>query len=563
MAVKDGFFGRSSDAGYLDPDFTDDLEDYGGTWLTTLEEWEAGKAPMPSPYTSQLPVSTTPLNLSGYFARSFFDDYYNRIHIVPNVLDIGNLLSIQTRDTLIWNAYLTSQALASIGEVDTIGLTESGITVPTTFAPLEERTYSVTVDTQGPATIAALYTFSFPLESPTLEVIGRRVVVFGHPPNWADEVVESYEWLTDILTAYGGVEQAIGLREVPRRGLAYSLTTMDRHAGNRLETLLLGWQSRLFAVPVWTDCQALAADLALGSLAIPCETSGYEYAADGLAVLWRGHEEYEAVEIESVGASSLTLKAATLALWPAGTKILPVRLGRLPGAQNLKRETGHHFSGRVEFRFDDHPGWPAADVGDTYLGYRVYPLKPNWAGDIDVEHLRKLAELDYDTGLNWINDESGMASIVKRWNWMHKTRAEIVAFRSWLAARNGRQSRFWSETQGDDMDLAAPIGSTDTSFQIRNIGYQRYLNGRGDRRHIAIRTLAGAVYYRQITGATEDSATLETLAIDSALGALVSPADIASIRFMHLTRLESDSIDIVWHHLGLAETTAVMRSLPQ
>lgn len=563
MAVLSGFLPEASIHGYDRLYLTGDLDDYSAAWIDALAYWDAAPIPGIEALITHWPVSTTPLAKSGHIALSYYDDFYNRVHITPRVLDIGNLLSVQTRDVSVWNAWLAPKALSSIGETGTEGLAESGIAAPTTFATLEERTYSVTVDTNGPAAISALYTFVFPAESPTLEVTGGRVVVFSYPPNWADSVNESYEWLTDVLEAYGGVEQRIGLRGVPRRGLSYSMATTERHASNRLETLLLGWQSRLFAVPVWTECQTLASALSIGATSIPCETSGYEFAPGDLVVLWRAHDVYESVEIDSVNVNSLMLVSATLAAWPAGTKVLPLRLGRLPSAQKLNRDTDHHFSARVEFRFDDHPGWAAADVGDTYLGYRVYPLKPNWAGDIDVELMRKLAELDYNTGRRWVDDESGLANIVKRWNWTHGSRAEIVAFRAWLAARKGRLTPFWSETQGDDMELAAPIGASDGSIQIRNIGYKRYLDGRADRRHLAIRTKAGAAYYRQITGATENSDTVETLAIDSALGALVNPADISSLRFLHLTRLESDSIDIEWLRIGLAQTTAAMRSLPQ
>lgn len=563
MAVLSGFLAEVSIHGYDRLYLTGDLDDYSAAWINDIAYWAATPSPGTDALVTHWPVSTTPLARSGHIAISYFNDYYNRVHITPRVLDIGNLLSVQTRDVSVWNAWLAPKALSSIGESGTTGLTESGIAAPTTFAPLEERTYSVTVDINGPAAISARYTFVFPDESPTLEVTGRRVVVFSYPPNWANSVNESYEWLTDVLEAYGGVEQRIGLRGVPRRGLSYSMATTDRHASNLLETLLLGWQARVFAVPVWTDCQILASALPVGATSIPCETSGYEFAPGDIVVLWRAHDAYEAVETLAVNAGSIDLASATLAAWPAGTRVLPVRLGRLASAQKLNRDTDHHFSGRVAFRFDDHPGWPAEDIGDTYLGYRVYPLKPNWAGDIDVELMRKLAELDYNTGSRWLGDESGLANIIKRWRWTHGSRAEIVAFRSWLSARKGRLVPFWSETQGEDMELTAPIGATDSSIQIRNIGYKRYLDGRADRRHVAIRTRAGAAYYRQITGATENSASVETLAIDSALGALVHPADVASLRFLHLTRLESDSIEIEWLNLGFAQATAAMRSLPQ
>lgn len=102
-----------------------------------------------------------------------------------------------------------------------------------------------------------------------------------------------------------------------------------------------------------------------------------------------------------------------------------------------------------------------------------------------------------------------------------------------------------------------------TAITIRNIGYQRYLNGRADRRHLAIKTLAGATYYRRIITAAELSPISEQLALDSVLGVSLALADIESVRFMHLTRLETDAVEIEWHHLGVAKCSTMLRSLPQ
>lgn len=563
MAVISGFLPQTSIHGYDRLYITGDLDDYAADWIGTLAYWAAVSSPGAEPLTENYPVSTTPLLKSGAIARSYYDDYYNRIHVVPRVLDIGNLLSVQTREATVWNAYLTPQALASIDESGTVGLTESGITPPTTFATLEERTYFVTVGTQGPATIDALYTFNFPLESPTLAVTGRRVVVFGHPPNWAEPVRERLNWLTDVLLTQSGIEQRIGLRAAPRRGLEYALATLNRHETNRLETVLIGWQARIFAVPVWTDVQTLAAPLAAGSLSIPCTTADYEFAAGGLALLWRAHDDYEALEILSVDVAALTLKSATLADWPAGTRVYPIRLGMLPQRQGFTRATGHHVTGQVAFSFVDNPGVAAADSGDTYAGYRVYLGRTNWREPVEIEAQRQLETLDYETGAPWVDDLSGLATLLKSWRWTLQSRSEIVALRGWLAARGGRRVPFWSASQAVDLEVIAAIGASDSAITVRNIGYASYLDGRADRRHLVIETLDGARHYRAITASSEIDAASESLTIDATLGVTLQPADIASVRFMHLVRLDSDEVEIEWHTSQVAECSTMLRSLPQ
>lgn len=562
MAVISGFPAGQTLSGYDRLYLSADLDDYTDGWIDNLVYWAAIPSPGATTLATHWPVSAAADARAGWIARSYADDYYNRIYIFPGVIYVGNLLGMQTRQAIVWNAHLSAQALASIAEDGTEGFTESGIAAPTTFAALEEKTFSVTVDVVGPALIDALYSFSFAAQTPTLRVIGRRVEVFAHAPNWSHPVTESYEWLTDIITARDGSEQRIGLRGVPRRGLSYTLNTGEQHESNRLDTLLLGFQSRQFAVPVWTDAQCLASALAAGSASVACNTVGYEFAPAGLVMLWSAHDKNETLEIATVSGSGLTFASTTLHAWPAGATLVPLRFGRLPRAQRLERLTDRHYEARVEFAFDDHPGWQAVDTGDDYLGRKVYLGRPNWRDAIDVEHLRQLDELDYSTGARWINDASRMAALVKRWNWTMPSRAEIVAFRAWLAARDGRRVPFWSESQGDDFTVAAAIGGGDTVITIRNIGFARMIGARADRRHIAIRTSAGASHYAELAGAAEIDDDTEALLLSDAIGVPILPSEIVSARFLSLSRLEADTIEIDWSSVEFAESTASIRSLP-
>ncbi|GBL46211.1 phage protein [Sulfuriferula multivorans] len=530
-------------------------------WATAIQA-TYGTPAISGSQTNNLPISEIPRAYAGSKFNTFGDDWYHRVHILPRTLDLGNLLSIQTRTAEVWNAHFVSQLLASIAESGTAGITNSGIAAPLTFAPLESKIYTLNVDTAGPATIDGLYTFSFPTESPVLSVIGRRVVVFGHAPNWAEPITETHDWFTDIMASYGGAEQRVALREFPRRGLSYSVITQDQHQSNRLDTVLIGWQARLFALPVWTEVQVLASDLPAGALIIPCNTAGYEFAPDQLAILWRAHDQHEAVEVLSVGASSVTLKLATLSAWPAGTRFYPVRLARLPKSQKLTRYTAQNNVARFDFAIDDNPGFSAIDSATLYQGYPVLTDRPNWVDNLDQEMLRKLATLDYATGKPWQDDESGLAALLKSFGWLLRSRADIAAFRSWLYARRGAAIPFWSESQGNDLAVTRTVSLSDTQIVVRNIGYTQLINAAAHRRDIAIHTVDGDVYYRRITGATEIDASEETLGIDTALGITYTAAQITGVHFMSLCRLDSDSVQIDWRSAAIAEASLMIRGLP-
>lgn len=561
MAVLAGALLYPSDApSVANPYLSADGNTVGGIYwpYAVADTVGAGSGPRVSAVNVNVPGKRV---LPGVLAGSWFDDFYFRVHVIPATLDLGNLLSVQTRDVDIWNAHLTQQNLAVIDELSTEGITESGLAAGV-FEPLQLKTLTLTVDTAGPVVIGAQYTFVFPGESPAVLITGKRVVVFAHPPNWVDPVTESHQWLTDIIVAYAGDEQRVGLRGFPRRGLAYTVTTEDQHQSNRLDTQLLGWQQRLFALPVWTEVQELASTLGAGSVVVPCVTTGYEFAVDDLAILWRAHDQHEAVEVSSVGGSSITLKLATVNTWPAGTRLYPVRLAQLPPRQKLTRFTGRINEGRFEFAMEDNRGFPAIDAGATYQGYRVLEITPNWVEDLDQEFVRKLAALDYNTGRAWWGDESGLANNIKAFNWFLDGRAAIVAFRNWLYAREGALVPFWSESQGDDLTVTATIASGATAIVVRNIGYTNLIKSQNHRRDIVIRSTSGAVYYRRILSSTEIDATSESLVIDASLGVTLTVAEVASVRFLHLHRLEADDVEIDWRTPVDAHSSLALRSLP-
>src|SRR3546814_21041247 len=76
-------------------------------------------------------------------AVSYFDDFYNRIHISPSRIDLGNLISVQTRNVVVWNAWLDQpRSLTALAFVAAGGITATGEgALPLAFAPLQQRTW--------------------------------------------------------------------------------------------------------------------------------------------------------------------------------------------------------------------------------------------------------------------------------------------------------------------------------------------------------------------------------------------------------------------------------------
>ncbi|MCR3772054.1 hypothetical protein K3Z88_26610, partial [Pseudomonas aeruginosa] len=82
-------------------------------------------------------------------------------------------------------------------------------------------------------------------------------------------------------------------------------------------------------------------------------------------------------------------------------------------------------------------------------------------------------------------------------------------------------------------------------------------------RDIRIELYGGQVFHRRILDVSELNVDVERMAIDSALGTVVRPSDVARISFMTLCRQDSDSVQIT-HETdtdGISTASTVFRGV--
>ena len=149
--------------------------------------------------TTYFPVKANGHEIECFKTQSYFDDYYNRIHIAPTTLALGNVASEQASTVNVWNAYLVPKMLQSIDGVQE-GLTLSDQPkAPLQFTALQERAWTVSILPDGPSTIDVNLTWQFGTDQALLHITGTRIVAFGWLVDWSKPVIETLQWLTDIL----------------------------------------------------------------------------------------------------------------------------------------------------------------------------------------------------------------------------------------------------------------------------------------------------------------------------------------------------------------------------
>lgn len=426
------------------------------------------------------------------------------------------------------------------------GITLSGqASPPLGFAALEERTWTVSIGTDGPPVVNARIIWRLQGEPDlALVITGNRIIAWTFAPDWGDSIVERLSASTNILQSESAVTQRRAMRLAPRREFEANMYAVDRER-QLLDMTLFGWGARIWALPIWPDIQLLHQPLAAGSLSIPCDTAGLDFRDGGLAML-RGEDAftYEVVEVKTVTASGLDLVRPVQAAWGTGSRLYPVRTAQLTEQPTLTRLTDTAQSARVSFLVMEPSSWPEVMPATMYRGRPVLEQRPDESEDLTSSYQRLLSTLDNGSAIPRVTDVAGMALPVIGHRWIGMGRAERSAFRSLVYALRGQQKPLWVPTHADDLTLVATVSQLSTALDVRNIGYARFANGRPGRRDIRIELYDGTVYHRRILTSTELDADTERLAIDAALGRLVEPGDVARICFMALCSAATDVVEI-------------------
>ncbi len=497
------------------------------------------------------PVSVTHGPLSGLGGSSYRDVLYGHIHLFPSSIALGNLLDTQLRQVEVWNAREDAQALSAIQALNPDGTVVSGSALPPiTFGPLESHLYDVSISAAGSAALDATFTWQFVAEQPVLSVTATRIIAMPFAPDWSEPPEEALTWKTDVLRAYEGQEQRIKLLGKPRRGLAYTYLLEDANQGARFQSQVWGWQQRAFSVPVWMDQDWLAADLALGAITVPFTTTNRDLDVDQPVMLWQDANAFEIVEVGAFTASALTLKQATRNAWPAGTRVVPMRVGHMPKGLEWGRGNALQASVRLEWALD-----PATGIGanrtqpsglTVYQGYEVLTEEADWSMEVGEAADRDMDPVDFETGLVAYDTHTSAPEFSRPFHWVIKGRDAIARFLGFLDTHCGRLVPFWLPTAARDLEQSQDAAATDLTIQIKDIHYSLYVAQHPNRRDLAFFPLAGAPVLRRITASAPGAAGFEWITLDQAFGQVRKTTDWTCISYLAFVRMDQDSLRLVW-----------------
>jgi hypothetical protein len=560
MAVILGFIPVGADGNIVNTALSLGLRAFG------FDEWpgyeDAVAANFVSPITSNAPVSAVPRVVVGDIQTTFFDDFYNRIHLRPASLNLGNLASGATRTVDLWNAFLTPQLMGDFDPPADPGIQViAPVTPPYTMPPIALLEYELTFTTDSAPTIDDEMRWTIGGIEYSLPITGRRVIAWPFLPTWDRGVDEQLEWLTSVERSYDGTEQRISLRTVARRVFEFTVRE-SRETAQHLENALYGWAGRLFAMPIFPEKSALTAPAASGSTTLQCATADRTFVVDGLAVLYSDDLNLEVVEVASVTPTAITTSRPTTISWAAGTRIYPAMIARVDGTTSINRQTDSVLEAPIRMvgsPGDVDPRIPTVAAPATYRGDELYTLRTNWAGGVPFDLDAEINQFDSGTGRVDIIRKADTPIAGRRHRWTLKTTAEMAAFRAWLGRRKGQAIPVWMPTGNADLTLATLIGASSLAMAVKPNRFEQFGVGLDRRKHVFIQLRSGAYFAREIVSASALPDNTISIVLDAVLGVDVAPADIKAISYLQLWRLASDNVVIAYVTDKVAVVEAVMR----
>lgn len=545
MATFDGFIVTPApDIVESDNNITPEIRARGPWDIPPIPDREADYPVAPDAFINNLLVEQENVQtFQGYVAdSSYYRDWYDTIHVLPGRLDVGPLLAVETRELVVWNAYTSIQNLSSIDENDLQGVTITEPPpgpAPTDYAPLEERTYSVDLSLDGPPSIDGNYVFNFPSDAPIVYVTGSRVTVLNFP--YENGVVEQQQWLTDIQKAVDG-ETRIAVRSKPRMSLSCEYR-MDRLNNTALQGILFASSNQEFGIPLWSDADHIHGDLIAGATEIFFDPQYLRFEDSGLLMVWQSEGAYEVLGITVVLGDRITLEDPVLNNYYGAYYIAPIRRGKIVGLPALQKRNMGAGINKINFVMTEnylvpsgtYPQYKSTDVllDRTFLSSAV----------MDSIHKERLT-IDSESGVFETFALRNKTKEYRTQNWQVQQRQAKYELHQFLASRKGAQKAFYYPSWRQDVVVTGSIGASDLVLTHEPNEYKGY--GNEGTREGFIRLYDGTIFYRELVFGADNSISLGT-----SLGQTVAPEEIEFFCFLHLLRLDTDSISIRYSDLNM------------
>jgi hypothetical protein len=497
---------------------------------------------------SNLPVDVQSLSYNGQIIKTYFNDYYNRIWVLPSQnVNFGEIGGIVEQTRLFWNSFLQETTVAGIQQnienVDSIGLN-----VSQTIGPLATVLVRYITDESGPeqALGEISYTFSIGgIKVVTFE--GRRSLRWpteDFKVNWGAAYEVEIEYRTDIFVSRNGKEQRRAQRRKPRKRLTYQ-SIFDYEKLRRYNAILANRQTRTFTIPEETKTIKLSASANAGDSTLTFDEIPAWVVVDTNYMLLLDSKR-EVVRVESISANTVTLSAGLQNNWFAGDYFVPVHTVRM--ATSISAPLVTNSVATVAQQWEVEPTTEPFENGDidydTYEDLFVFAEKHNWGETLDVQKNYNREEVDFSKGRVRYFTPVDFPNQIRTSRILTDSVDRMKNIENFFMRMRGRAGEFWIPTWERDLEVVSSV--SDSTDRILCEGRELFDYYPGDRvfRNIMIQMVNGQRFYRRIESYQLQGENTEVQVTEILPG--LELGDIEFVSFLVRARFASDTHTTSW-----------------
>lgn len=496
-------------------------------------------------------------DLSGVKIQTWVDLLFGHVLAIPSRLDMGNLLSAQSRTVEIANLTLDDITLEEIINNAGDGIVfnnapDDDLVIPS----FSNFVLQVAIAANGPPSINGTIVFEFDsaLDLP-VPVTGKRIVMFPWQPERPIE--EALIFKTTVLTSRNDNEQRISILIAPRSIYSFKVVFDEPVTAARMRNTLFDWLTRVFGVPVWHEQRYVDSPMQSGDTFVEVDTSYADFRVGGLAAVFDEDGYFESFEIDSITETQLNFTSGAIRNFTPVSKVIPVRTcyADVQPAQSRYNVNVEE----INITFTTLDNIDLADLTDSNLfDSKVIMDDYNHStGKLGESMSQPVTLFDNKTGRLFQVSRTDRARLYTEKKWKTKTLADLWRVRRLVHALRGSQVSFYLPSFRNDFKLAETIGPGAQSFRVINVGYSTFVNGRKPLAAVRFVLTNGTTIVRKVIDADEDvGGETENINVDASINdTALEISQVYRIEMVWLVRIADDRVTMV-HGAGNETVTS-------
>lgn len=508
----------------------------------------------------KLPVNLMFANLSGERVNNYVEEtspsgfVINKLHFTPVKLDFGVITGLTTRFVDMWSPMLReSDTLQSVTPNDLAGVTlDAGIPIPSELISFGLYTLEVTVSPEGERVFSGYFDFTLDyLPNAVLNVEGRRSLVYSFPHNWTEEVVETYQWKTSVLSSDTGDEARMPLRHYPRLTITNNaLITSDMF--QTFKNYMAAWHGKDYTLPLWHRQEKLQNTVTAGSTVLDLPVEQMNLHVGSSFMIGYDWDDYEVKQVQALlGGDSVQTTSPFNSTWNAGARAVPVTAAaiRVPTqvtgvTSTIAKAAGILFE--VDYSQEEKQLPVVTGLLDYYQSEPVFPLRPNRAQDTTSTFSRPMmTKVDYLAGAPLYFDNMEYTPLEQFFEFLIKDLTELYKLKELAFEVQGKHKALWIPSYDQDFTLLEEQLEGQATLRVKTNEFEELTFGElDDRKHLYLEWHDGTVMTTEIETAVLDTFGDTVLGLADPLPQDLSPNDVKYLSHFYRARLSTDAVTI-------------------